>query len=339
MSNKEDPLDNEISVEGSLTETGVKVKLSSRLMSAVDRLAGNIIDAVSIPIEASNSRKRALMNAERAIIEAKSKSIVQRIDADPEFADRAINSHLLNIMRKQENKEAVIEVAREELKRLPTPDPSALKDAPDTLDDDWLNFFEPLAEKATSERMRDLFGRILSGEIRKPGAFSFSTLRVASELDQQTAELFQRFASVRFRHILPRKSPLELPTHFGEFLELEVAGLVSFGNGTLISEYAASDKKLINLGGQKHLGLLRTKAPNKTVEIPAVILTRVGVQLASILPNDELQALRLMVASIKDDLEYAAAHVFLADSKHYDLTPVEVLVQETEPPATSEASS
>ena len=52
--------------------------------------------------------------------------------------------------------------------------------------------FERLAEDATSEDIQNMFGRILAGEIRKPGSFSPSTLHFVSMLEPDVAELIKR---------------------------------------------------------------------------------------------------------------------------------------------------
>lgn len=57
-------------------------------------------------------------------------------------------------------------------------------------DDDWMNSFMRFAEDASSERMQDLFGRILAGQILRQGAFGLATLRTLSELDQLIANDF-----------------------------------------------------------------------------------------------------------------------------------------------------
>ena len=40
------------------------------------------------------------------------------------------------------------------------------------VDLDWLNYFGGYAEKASSKKVRDLWARVLAGEIRHPGSFS-----------------------------------------------------------------------------------------------------------------------------------------------------------------------
>src|SRR3546814_13011379 len=54
-------------------------------------------------------------------------------------------------------------------------------------DDDWMNRFMRFAEDASSERLHELFARILAGEVVRPGSFGAATLRAVSELDQSIA--------------------------------------------------------------------------------------------------------------------------------------------------------
>jgi hypothetical protein len=94
--------------------------------------------------------------------------------------------------RKQSNNEAIIKECIEDL-NTKAHDHAATDD---DLDKDWLNFFSAFAEKASTERTRRLWGRILSGEIRHPGRFSLSTLRCLAEVDQEIAQKFVAVASL-----------------------------------------------------------------------------------------------------------------------------------------------
>ena len=53
-------------------------------------------------------------------------------------------------------------------------------DAEAELDEDWLNVTERFAEDASTEQMQNIWGRVLAGEIRKPGIYSISTLNFLS---------------------------------------------------------------------------------------------------------------------------------------------------------------
>ena len=67
----------------------------------------------------------------------------------------------------------------------------------DEIGDDWLECFRREAAVRTQGEMRETFARILAGEIRHPGKFSIRTLRTVGSLDQSTATLFRKAASLR----------------------------------------------------------------------------------------------------------------------------------------------
>lgn len=69
------------------------------------------------------------------------------------------------------------------------------KSQSEDISEDWLNEFENLARLKSSEEMKLVFGKILSGEIIKPGSFSIKTIKLISQLDNQAAKLFQLFCS------------------------------------------------------------------------------------------------------------------------------------------------
>ena len=65
----------------------------------------------------------------------------------------------------------------------------------DEIDHDWTARFFNDVQDMSSEEMHVLWGRILAGEIGKPGSTSLHTLGVLRDLDQATAKLFVGFCS------------------------------------------------------------------------------------------------------------------------------------------------
>jgi hypothetical protein len=59
-------------------------------------------------------------------------------------------------------------------------------------DDEWLDEFENNAEDASSEPLQEMWSRILSGEIQRKGTIPRRMLRHLRDIDQRTAELFQK---------------------------------------------------------------------------------------------------------------------------------------------------
>ncbi|MEZ0484318.1 DUF2806 domain-containing protein [Fibrella aquatica] len=87
------------------------------------------------------------------------------------------------------NLEAVIETAAEQLSQEDTP----VSEAP--VDSDWMARFFANAGEVSHEEMQKLWGRVLAGEIVKPGKFSLRTLEVLKNLSRKEAELINKVAN------------------------------------------------------------------------------------------------------------------------------------------------
>jgi hypothetical protein len=66
-------------------------------------------------------------------------------------------------------------------------------------DDDWIARFFTSAQDINSGQMQDLWGRILSGEIKKPGSYSLRTLDFIRNISSSEAELFERIGRLALR--------------------------------------------------------------------------------------------------------------------------------------------
>ncbi|MBD8540904.1 DUF2806 domain-containing protein [Oxalobacteraceae sp. CFBP 8761] len=119
---------------------------------------------------------------------ALAKVVANTSSNDPLVMQAATQVLLPDSIRKVTNKLAVAQKAAEHVA-----DEAAAGTADDGAsppDDDWMNQFMRGAEDASSQRLQDLFGRILAGQILHPGAFGVATLRAVSELDQGIASDF-----------------------------------------------------------------------------------------------------------------------------------------------------
>jgi len=91
--------------------------------------------------------------------------------------------------KRQRNVESITSVAAIELQNQ--------TDVPDEKpDEDWINRFFSAAEDVSSEQMQELWGRILSGEIKKPGSYSLKTLDFVRNLTKSDAALLELVAKL-----------------------------------------------------------------------------------------------------------------------------------------------
>lgn len=94
--------------------------------------------------------------------------------------------------KRQQNGESVTGTAMLELMANPT----IPEERPD---EDWTTRFFSSAQDISSEQMQELWGRILAGEIRKPGAFSLRTLDFIRNLTTEEAQIFARVVRLAYR--------------------------------------------------------------------------------------------------------------------------------------------
>ncbi|PBC22063.1 MULTISPECIES: DUF2806 domain-containing protein [unclassified Mesorhizobium] len=292
----EDSQINNVSVSGELTETGIKASIMSRAVSAWDRLWGAKADKKRAPIDADIAETSALSEARVKMIQALGELGVDRLRSDPEFATRAMENFLPSLLRRQENKDAVLELAVEDLRQNPGSEQES-QAGPAELNDAFLNRFERYAEDATDEQIRERWAKVLASEVRKPGTFSSKVLRVVDELDPSTAQLFERVCGFRMGNVIPKALSSNLA--FVEAARLVSAGLlVEPGLGQIRNSAELNDRNGVGLWFWVFgsLGIAATKSGDLRHEegviqineskpaIPVYVLTDVGAAIASILP-------------------------------------------------------
>ncbi|KRR14754.1 DUF2806 domain-containing protein [Bradyrhizobium valentinum] len=316
----DDVLDKETSVSVELTESGVKAKAKSRTVAALDRLGGNLSELLNVRMERHVTRERAIITGEKKMIEAAVEYGIDRLKKDPDFAERVAEKHLRKIFHRQDNKDAVLVEAIEDLRHDPLTDAEA-EAGPAELNPEFMDRFERYAEDASTEELRQKWGRVLSAEIRKPGTFSRKALRVVEELDAQTAQLFERLCRSRLENVFPKSLVGELS--FAEAASLVTADLMvdpgaagQIRQSVLmkasderelwfvpLGEYAIAFQKDINLGqpgaaGTGPAAVLRSNKDNNPV-LPVYVLTSTGQAVAEILPNHRREALLALLGKLR----------------------------------------
>jgi Protein of unknown function (DUF2806) len=126
--------------------------------------------------------------------------------------------------RKIENRAAATQAAIEDLRQSPPQD-----DAQAEIDDDWLNYFARLVEDKNSEELQSLFGKLLSGEIKRPGSFSLMTMQSLALISKPDAELLSKLLSFavggQIVHLIPMIMGIQpLPNELC-WMNLELLGI------------------------------------------------------------------------------------------------------------------
>lgn len=269
--------------------TAIGDALMPRALKALDRLIGAGVDIPAAWLE---------RHAENIKSKTKSQGIVERAVAekagllaasDSEIGDRAMNNLLRKEYRRTENKDRVASVTIETL-RLSADGPPT-ENSVEQLDEDWLNIFERFAEDASTERMQGLWGRVLAGEIRTPGIFSLRTLRFLSEFSQSDAVLFAEICEFAVGTTILRT--LAVPEEVKDIrhlIQLESAGLVTGASGlglTFKLTFDATGHVVLKEG---NLGLVLRGEPNAFIELNVIVLTPLGAEVMSLIPDRDRQS-------------------------------------------------
>jgi hypothetical protein len=109
-----------------------------------------------------------------------------------ELAERTKARLFSQEMRKQQNIEAIVDNAYEELQK-------ETEVTSDPVDDDWIIRFFNSVEDVSSEKLRKIWARLLTGEIKAPHTYSMRTLDILRSISSIEATLVEQLASCTFR--------------------------------------------------------------------------------------------------------------------------------------------
>ncbi|MCR6502597.1 DUF2806 domain-containing protein [Shinella sp. CPCC 101442] len=304
MSEDSDKNSLETSVSVAITETGIEAKAKSRFVAAVDRLFGSVAEWGAAHMEARTELRKAKTKGETQLIEAVTQYGVQKLGADPAYAERAFKRHFRKVLSDQSNLDAVVQEAAEQL-RLSPPSEAESNDEKQ-LTEEFLDRFETYASGATTEELRQRWGRILASEVRKPGTFSPKMMRLVDELNAETAATFEELCKHRLEHTVPicisgeidfrtRKALVGagllidpgIEGHVTKLAQADAIGSPShyarWGDWVFeMSSYVVRGK--LTLFDEKVRGLVR--AGDESLGVPVYILTAEAAAISEILPSN-----------------------------------------------------
>lgn len=255
-------------------------KAVSRLIAGVVDIPAAYLDSFTQGIK-DKTVARTRVNQEVAAAAAKIAA------GDEDIVARAAHNLLAKEYRHQKNKEDIarkaLEILQDETKALTNnvaPENGATQAPPPNVDDDWLNVFERYAENASSERVQELWARILAGEIRRPRTFSLKTLRFVSELDQQTASLFEKYVPYICNQAIPTRVGLS-GAELTELLHLQDADLLTGVGGLLNQSFDLGPTGQALMPNQGRMLLIQGQ-PNQKLQFTVAMLTKIGLEMTKI---------------------------------------------------------
>lgn len=223
----------------------------------------------------------------------------------------------------QINLEAITQQAADEMAS--TPDVSD-----DAVDPDWIARFFGMAQEITTDEMQRLWGRILAGEVKRPGSYSLRTLDILRNVSRGDADLFCKAAALCLRSgdkafVVNADRYKFLETVFGlsftDFLVLKDLGLI-FETELAFQftpQKAGSSSDFLYAG---HIVMLERTADTPELKLPALVFTKAGMELLDLVSPTFDMAYAQKVCSLlrRDGIEFNYARV-LRDDKgtiHYE---------------------
>lgn len=180
-------------------------------------------------------------------------------------------------LRKEFNTAKAIFAAEEELKNDTQEPPSQ------NIDEDWLYRWRNYAGEVSSDYMQQLWGKILAGELKSPGACSLRTMDLLRNMSQEEATILVRC----FQYVIGDFIWREGSGYIGmaDLLKLQELGVLvgvdSIGMSKLYKSNV-SDRFLSLLFSHGKAIIIQHDNPKTELKLNAYLLTSVGKQLQQI---------------------------------------------------------
>lgn len=264
---------------GTLCEPWQIKRVAKARAKEIEIISEAISDNLNLPVEYDNG-----------------KISISTKDAN-DLVTRAQNRFLFQEMKKQQNIEAVVSNAYSELEGV-----DSVSNTP--VDEDWISEFFDCVANISTEKMQVLWGKLLAGEVKKPGSFSLRTLEILKRLSVKEANIFKEIAPFVLQckgdaegtyidhFLLPDEKNGILKKYnipFIKIMLLSEAGLVSESTQVSIVLKIETNQSEVIEGINKSIKI--TNIGNGAVEFahPAYLLTEAGKELWSIVLTKENQ--------------------------------------------------
>jgi hypothetical protein len=205
MSDEQEGTDSKDAVGGALSAvvdtigdlvTGIPAPIRKNAFKAFGRLCTAAVEYPVALIEGAIAEKQAESRARVKLIDVSASQIAEQMKTNPEYARAAATKFAHKIIRERVNVDQIAGIAAAELKSEQSAIANDKEPEAPPISEDWLNAFESEAAQISSEQMKNLFAKVLAGEIRRPTSYSIKTIKLMAQLDNRAATLFRLLCSL-----------------------------------------------------------------------------------------------------------------------------------------------
>lgn len=245
----------------------------------------------------ADAQAYAIKVLEGAKAEAGALSTLMDSDTASRIGQRLISKEI----RRQENIDAVVEIAAENLQG---------KDVSDNpVELDWASRFFEIVQDVSKDEMKVLWAKILAKEIERPSSYSLRTLELLRNISFEEAELFSKisefvFIQERYSFVFTGNNELKkYGLHYYYLSKLREAGLLQTGEGVTrtfrSSESSVDTYKFVC--GNYYL-VLTIPPKSKKIVLPILLLSQAGCELFELTEHkDNLGYLKDFAAFVKKE--------------------------------------
>lgn len=194
------------------------------------------------------------------------------------------------------------------------------------IDTDWLFRWRDMASAVSTEELQTLWGRVLAGEVKSPGAFSLRTLEFLKNVSQEEAQsigILSRFAAENFIFRGNDELLRAEGVHFGFLLAMQQLGVLSgveASNLTLTTRSRRTDTFEVGIVCNDRILIVSDPNPQKTFTLHCCQLTDVGRQIIRL---GHFEAHEGYLRSLGEHVKSQGFRVRLARLTHTDEDSVE----------------
>ncbi len=153
-----------------------------------------------VELEAKKNEIIVLANAERQALDIKNNHVQLTLTNIDELHSHIESKKKIENIKKEVNISKVILYAEDELKD-DTQEPPK-----DNIDEDWLYKWKNNASEISTEKLQQIWGRLLAGELKSPGKYSLRTLEFLKSISTEEAKLIERIAQFNINGSICRDS-------------------------------------------------------------------------------------------------------------------------------------
>lgn len=192
---------------------------------------------------------------------------------------------------------------------------------------DWLYRWRDYAGGVSSEELQSLWGRLLAGEVKSPGSYSYRTLDFVGNLSNEEAKRIERLSRFVITDFIARDQKQILAEEgvtFGELLYLQDLGVISGVEsiGLSLTLRSNDQQKFVKpLCSHGRVLVVTHDDPKKEFKVQAYMVTTIGKQvlrLGKFAPHERY------LRAVGEELKKAGATVAIADYRDIDENQIQI---------------